>query len=188
MTLLILGLLIWTGAHLFPAAGAYKRKKLMAKMGIAPYKAAFALTILSSLTLMVFGWRSINPEHLYVLPAWTRMITMVFVLITFILFVAAQVKTNIKRVLRHPQLTGLVFWSVGHLLANGDSRSLVLFGGLLIWAKLQIIFTNKRDGKRQVPEKVPVLNDVLTVTGGCVVYVLLLLAHPYFTGMPVINH
>ena len=185
MILLILGLLIWTGAHLLPAAGAYKRKKLMAKMGVGPYKASFALTIIASIVLMVIGWRSITPEYLYSLPSWTRIITMIFVLITFILFVAAQVKTNIKRVLRHPQLTGLVFWAVGHLLANGDSRSLVLFGGLLIWAKLQIIFTNKRDGKRQIPDKVPVLNDVLTVVGGVVVYALLVLAHPYFTGMPV---
>ncbi|MFT7461024.1 MAG: putative membrane protein, partial [Planctomycetota bacterium] len=78
---------------------------------------------------------------------WVNYFTLILVFIAFVLFVAAQVKTNIKRVLRHPQLTGLVFWCIGHLLANGDSRSLVLFLGLLIWAKLQIILPTNPMGK-----------------------------------------
>ena len=134
---------------------------------------------------MTLGWQSVEAIQLYVLPEWVNYFTRFLVLITFILFVAAQVKTNIKRVLRHPQLTGLVLWSIGHLLANGDSRSLVLFTGLLIWAKLEIILINKRDGKRTLPDIVPVKNDVLTVVAGIIVFSVFVFAHPYFTGVPV---
>ena len=183
MVLLVAGLLLWSVAHLFVAVAPYRRKKLMARMGVGPYKGCFALTIIASIVLMVFGWRGTQPELLYLLPGWVRYITFLFCFVTFILFVAAQVKTNIKRVLRHPQLTGLVFWSTGHLLANGDSRSLVLFLGLLIWAKLQIIATNKRDGERVKPEAVAARNDILTLFGGTVVFAIFLFAHPYITGV-----
>ncbi len=186
MGLLILGLIIWIVAHLFPALAPYKRKKLILKMGVIPYKLVFAGTIISSITLMVFGWKSIEAVQLYSLPDWSRYVTLLLVLLSFILFVAAQVKTNIKRILRHPQLTALVLWSIGHLLVNGDSRSLTLFLGLLIWAKLQIIFTNKRDGKRVIPDKVPVLNDVLTFVGGIAAFAAVLYAHPYFTGVSIL--
>ncbi len=186
MILLILGLVIWSGVHFLPATGAYKRKKIMAKVGVLPYKAGFALTIIGSMFLMVLGWRSMTPVQLYQLPDWVKYITYLFVLDAFILLFAAQVKTNIKRVLRHPQLTGLVFWSFGHLLVNGDSRSLILFTGFLIWAKLQIILTNKRDGKRQLPDKVPVMNDLKAVAGGIVVFIIVVFAHPYISGVSLI--
>ncbi len=86
------------------------------------YKLTFAAVIISAIVLMVSGWRAIEPVQLYTLPGWVNYFTLILVFIAFVLFVAAQVKTNIKRVLRHPQLTGLVFWCIGHLLANGDSR------------------------------------------------------------------
>ncbi|NKB36869.1 MAG: NnrU protein [Gammaproteobacteria bacterium] len=183
MFLLILGIVIWSAAHFLPATDAYKRKKIMAKVGVIPYKIGFALTIIGSMVLMVVGWRSITPVYLYALPEWVKYITYLFVLITFILFAAARSKTNIKRILRHPQLTGLVFWAFGHLLVNGDSRSLILFAGMLVWAKIQIILTNKRDGKRELPASVPVQNDVLTVILGTVAFVGFAFAHRYITGV-----
>ena len=186
MILLFTGLILWTGVHLFPALASYKRKKLIHKIGVVPYKLGFASLIVSSIVLMVFGWQSVDPIDIYALPVWVNYLTLLLVLFTFILFVAAQVKTNIKRILRHPQLTGLVLWSTGHLLANGVSRSLVLITGLLIWAKLQIISTNKRDGKRIMPDRVPVKNDVLTVVGGIAVFAAFLFAHPYLTGVSII--
>ena len=179
-------MLIFSIAHLFVAIAPYKRKKVMAKMGVGPYKGFIALGILSSIVLMVIGWRATQPEYLYFLPAWVRYITYIMVYLTFILFVASQVKTNIKRVLRHPQLTGLLFWCVGHLLVNGDSRSLVLFAGLFVWAKVQIIMTNRRDGEWVKPEPVPVRNDVLTVIGGSIAFVLFTFAHPYIAGVPIL--
>lgn len=186
MIILVLGLLLWIVVHLFPGFASYQRKKLMLKIGVIPYKLVFATLIVSSIVLMTIGWQSIEPIQLYALPGWINYITKFLALLTFILFVAAKAKTNIKRVLRHPQLTGLVLWCIGHLLANGDSRSLVLFAGLLIWAKLQIIAINKRDGKRILPDTVPVAYDVLTIVGGVVVFSIFLFAHPYITGVSII--
>ena len=105
MIILVSGLVMWMGVHFFPGVASDKRKKLMLMIGVIPYKLSFATLIICSIVLMTLGWQSVEAIQLYVLPEWVNYFTRFLVLLTFILFVAAQVKTNIKRVLRHPQLT-----------------------------------------------------------------------------------
>src|SRR3546814_471469 len=45
-----------------------------------------------------------------------------------------DVTRGIMRITRHPFLTGVALWAAAHLLANGDTASAILFGGLLILA------------------------------------------------------
>lgn len=186
MHLLILGLLMWTIIHFFPSLAKCTRGLVISKIGIGPYKGLFAILIISSVVLIVFGWRSIEPVDVYYPQSWGRHVTFLLVLLTFILFVAARKATNIKRVLRHPQLTGLVLWSIGHLFANGDNRSLILFSWLGIWAIIEMILISRREGEWIKPEPVSVKNDVITVIGGCILYGVLLMAHPYLTGIKLI--
>lgn len=186
MILLITGLLLWVIVHLTPSVGKNTRAAIIEKIGLGPYKGVFTLLILSSIVLIVLGWRSIIPEQIYDPPAWGRYITFTLVLLTFILFVAANTKTNIKRILRHPQLTGLVLWSVGHLFANGENRSLILFITLSIWAALEMVAINKREGTWNKPAPAPVKSDMITVVIGCVLYAVLIFAHPYITGIKLV--
>ena len=183
MPLLITGLALWVIIHLFPCLCKNTRTAIIEKIGFMPYKGIFALTIILSVVLIVFGWQNITPEDIYYPASWGRHITFVLVLITFILFVAARRKTNIKRYLRHPQLTGLVLWSIGHLFANGDNRSVILFATLGIWAILEMIMISKREGEWQKPDPMPMKSDVITVVGGCVLYTVLMFAHPYIAGI-----
>lgn len=186
MSLLILGLLMWSIIHLFPAIAGGVRENMVSKLGLLPYKGIFALLIVSSIIVIVFGWRSIEPTDVYLPQNWGRHVTFLLVFLTFILFVAARRKTNIKRILRHPQLTGLVLWGIGHLLANGDNRSLILFSGLTVWAILEMIMINRREGAWKKPDPVAIKNDVITVIGGCVMTAIFLLAHPYLSGIKLI--
>ena len=94
--------------------------------------------------------------------------------------------TNIKRLHRHPQLIGVAFWSIAHLLANGDNRSLLLFGGLGAWAVVEMVSINQRQGEWQKPDKVPLTNDIVTVVVGVALFAVLLFAHPYLTGIPAL--
>ncbi len=186
MWLLVLGLLMWTSIHFFPSVAKCTKGLIISKIGIGPYKGLFAILIVSSVVLIVFGWRSIEPVDVYLPYSWGRQVTFILVLLTFILFVAARRATNIKRILRHPQLTGLVLWSIGHLFANGDNRSLILFSWLGIWAIIEMILISRREGEWAKPETVSVKNDVITVIGGCVLYAILLMVHPYLSGIKLI--
>ncbi|HEX6866643.1 MAG TPA: NnrU family protein, partial [Caulobacteraceae bacterium] len=46
----------------------------------------------------------------------------------------ADLVRGMLRITRHPFLWGVMIWAVGHLLANGDMPSIVLFGSLLLLA------------------------------------------------------
>ncbi|MBW8185447.1 NnrU family protein [Shewanella sp. NR704-98] len=82
--------------------------------------------------MIVFGWRAAPIDFVYTLPQSIKPIAMILMLIASLLFAAAKQRANIKRVIRHPQLTSVLVWSIAHLILNGDSRSLILFGGMCL--------------------------------------------------------
>ena len=184
MTMLILGVFLWIGVHLFPSVMPGARASLIEKLGEGPYKGLFALDLVIAILLMVFGWRSAMPEYWYTPPlAGTPAVTFALVAIAFVLMGAANAPTNLKRRLRHPMLTGVIVWSVAHLLANGDSRSVVLFGGLGIWAVIAIFTINNRDGEWERPEPVPASKDIVLVAIGAVLTAVVAYFHEYLSGV-----
>lgn len=183
MTLLIAGLLIWSLVHFVPSLAIPLKQNLTKRLGEKGYKLIFAALILLSLALIVFGWRSIEPAILYMLPYGSRHAFMLMILIAFVLMGASNYPTRIKSVIRHPQLTGVAVWALAHLLLNGDSRSLVLFGWLGIWAVLEIILINRREGAWIKPTPPGWARELRGLAISLVVFVVFAVAHPYFTGV-----
>ena len=172
MGLLIFGLLLFTLVHLLPAAFGTLRGSLINRLGENPYRGVFSLVIALSLVLIVLGWRSAAPTAVYAPPLHGGPMSSVLVLIAFILFVAARSGSNIKRVVRHPQMLAVILWSAAHLLTNGDTRSLVLFGALAAWAIAEIVLCNRRDGAWRKPDRVAAKVDVITVLIGSIAFAL----------------
>jgi uncharacterized membrane protein len=183
MALLILGVMLWAAAHLFPTLGLNLRARIIQRLGEGPYRGFFSFVIVLAVILMVLGWNSATPTLVYRAPSLGPPLTGMLMLIAMVLFFAARPKTNIKRALRHPQLIGVFVWALAHLLANGDSRSVVLFGGLGIWTIVQIIATNRRDGPWKKPDPVSARMDAIPVVIGVVAYAVLLWAHPWLFGV-----
>lgn len=183
MIWLWLGVAFWSGIHFIPSLAQGMRSSLIERLGETPYKIVFALGIVLSIVLIVVGWRWTAPIDLYSPPSWGAPIGSFLVLVAFILFGVAHGKTNVKRFLRHPQLTGLVLWAIGHLLANGDSRSLVLFGVLGLWAVVEIVLINRREGTWARPDPIPFTAEARPVLTGLVIFAVFLLAHPYLFGV-----
>lgn len=184
MILLFVGILIWSGVHYIPSLMPDFRTRMMEKLGNG-YKGLFAALIVASIVLIVLGWQSMEPEVVYDPIPDAVQITSVLMIVSLYLFAAANGPSNIKRFIRHPMLCGVIVWGAAHLIANGDSRSILLFGGMVIWAGVEILAINKRDGEYEVPEAAPIKKDVIKVVAAIVVYGVLVFAHPYFTGMPV---
>jgi uncharacterized membrane protein len=185
MKLIIAGLAIWSLVHFVPSMTQPLKLKIKGKLGENGYKLIFTALILASLALIVFGWRSTIPTTLYVLPLYTRHIAMLLVLIGFILFGASNYPTRIKSFVRHPQLTGVIVWAAAHLVLNGDSRSLVLFGGLGVWALLEIILINRREGDWVKPAAPGWARELRGLAISLVVFVVIVMIHPYIAGMPI---
>jgi len=186
MTWLVLGILLWSVVHLFKAAAPSARQRIIENSGEGVYKGVFSLLILGSLALIILGWRSSTPELIYALPVYLRHTAMLVMLIAIILFVAAIVPSNINRLIRHPQLTSVLVWAFAHLLANGETRSLVLFGGLGIWAILEILFINRRDSVWAKPDPVAWWRTLIPIIAGSVVYAVVFYFHASIAGVPLI--
>ena len=64
-------------------------------------------------------------------------------------------------------MVGTFLWAATHLLTNGDSRSLALFGGFAAWALLEILLCNRRDGPRaQLPAAALKFDLAAVLVGG----------------------
>ena len=183
MMLLVIGVLLWSGMHLFPCVAVEPRKLLIGRMGEQPYKGVFALTLVAAIVMMVLGWRSSVPYGIYSPPAWSAPAANLLMIVALVLFVASTVPTNLKRVIRHPQLTGFAIWAGAHLLANGDRRSLILFGGLGLWAVLAILSINRRDGAWVKPDPLPMTAEVKPLAIAIVAFAVLFFAHPWLFGV-----
>jgi hypothetical protein len=99
------------------------------------------------------------------------------------LYAASGMKTRITRVIRHPQLTAVKTWALGHLLVNGDLASVILFGGILGWAVVEVILINKAVPRGPLPEPAPVGKEIGAVVGAVVVLVAIMLVHNWL-GVP----
>jgi uncharacterized membrane protein len=185
MAILIAGVAFWSIVHLFPALVPSVRNNLAGKLGEGPYKGLFALDIVIALGLIIYGWKTATPAHLYMPPLYGSPIVSVIMLLALVMFAASSAPTNIKRFVRHPQMLAVLLWAAAHLLSNGDSRSVALFGGLGIWALLEIVFINRRDGTWQKPEASPVTADLIVVIIGVLAYAGLLYFHSNMFGAAV---
>lgn len=167
MALLLAGITVWFIVHLFPAIAPASRENLVFKLGENAYKGIFSLLILAALLMIVFGWKSSVPTPVYVPPVAPGPLPSVMVLVALVLFFSSQFNSHLKRNLRHPQMIGTLVWATAHLLTNGDSRSLALFGAFAGWALLEIILCNRRDGRRtELPAASAKFDLAAVVAGG----------------------
>lgn len=179
MAWLILGVLLWVAAHLFKRVLPGVR----ASMGKAG-RGAVALAIVAGIVLMVIGYRSAELEYLYDLPLWVWHLNNLLMLFAVFLMGAGQAKGVVAAKLRHPMLTGVVIWSVAHLLVNGDVPSVILFGGLGLWAIAEMLIINRAEGPWTPPAPGPIRKDLVVAAVSVVLYGLIAGVH-YWLGRPV---
>jgi uncharacterized membrane protein len=185
--LLVLGVLLWSATHLFTRLGSHSREALIRRLGLGPYKGMYSLLLVLAIVLMVLGWKAMPPTALWTPPAGLRHLTLALMPLAIILFTAARAPTDLRRVMRHPQLTGVKLWALLHLLSNGELRSILLFGGLLAWAVIEVIVINRRSGPWVRPAPVGAAKTAFSTVVALLITLLLAAGHPWFAGMPVIS-
>ena len=185
MNLMLAGLALWVAIHLVPSAGLGLKQSLVGKIGLLPYRAGFALIVLTAMSLLVLGWRSAQPVSIYLpLPA-LRPVAIGLVVVALVILSATGRASRIGRLVRYPQLTGMLLWACAHLLANGDSRSLLLFGGFSAWALLEMFLISRREGPWQKPPAPSWTREILIVVLAMAGVGMIVMIHPWFTGMPI---
>ena len=148
MTLLILGLVIFLGAHSTRIFAEGWRGAQLSRLGEKGWKGLYSVVSLVGFVLLVWGYGVARQDPV---PLWTPSIGMrhlasLLTLVSFIFLAAAYVPRNaIKARLGHPMTLGVKVWALGHLLANHTLADLLLFGGFLVWSVLCFRAARARD-------------------------------------------
>lgn len=182
MWLLILGLVVWSGAHWFKRLAPEAR----ASLG-EPGKGLVALLLVASLVAMIYGYRWSPFIEVWSPPAFFTHINNLLMLIAFYIYIgtaAAPGHVWVASKIRHPQLIGFKTWAIAHLLVNGDLASIVLFGGILAWAVIALIGTNRRDGKPAITVNATLGGTAINLGAGVAVFGVVAGVHSYLGVWP----
>jgi uncharacterized membrane protein len=191
LAILVVGLVVFLGAHAFVTCRA-PRAAVIARIGEGPYKGLFALVAAIGLILIGYGfsvYRTTGWIDVWYPPRWTHYITQLLMWPASIFVVAAYIRGDLWRALKHPMLVGVKTWAVAHLISNGDLGSIVLFGSFLAWAVYDRITLKRRSDPGAPPIPVGgITNDLIAVAVGIVAYLALAFAfHPVVIGVPVMG-
>lgn len=169
MIYLVIGLLLFLGVHSVAIIAPAWRDGMVARLGDATWKALFTVCAVIGFVLLVHGYglaRS-DPQVLYNTPPFMRHVAALLMLPVFPLLLAAYLPGRIKTAVKHPMLTATKAWALSHLLVNGTTADVLLFGGFLAWAVLARISASKRPQVAVRGAPASIRNDVIAVVGGC---------------------
>ncbi|HEV7306712.1 NnrU family protein [Ensifer sp.] len=175
MAILVLGIILFLGLHLVRVVAPGLRAGVIERNGKGTWMAIYSILSLIGLCLIIYGFGQSRSETgiLYDPPVFLRHIALLLMLFAFILLAAGFLPAGrIAVAVKHPQVLSIKVWALAHLLANGETSSVLLFGSFLAWAVILRISLKRREraGERVLPVFKSATNDVLAVVIGLVAY------------------
>ena len=194
MTQLILGLVMFLGAHSVRIWADGWRNQTIEAYGEKAFKGVYALVSILGFYLLVVGYGEarLQTVALWNPPIFTKHISLLLMLFSSILLMATYIPRNhFKMRLGHPMVLSVKVWALSHLLANGNLADLVLFGSFLIWAVLNFrsarvrdraLLLNLNDAEDPAAEPLTesestnqpkLLSTIITLVGGMAIWALI---------------
>lgn len=190
MALLVAGLILFLVTHFVRPFAPGLRTAAISTLGKPAWMVIHGVVSLVSLVMIVYGFieaRDAGGELLYTPPAFMAHITLTLMLIASICFVAGFLPAgHIRHRLKFPVLVSIKIWALAHLLANGETYSVLLFVTILAWAVVLRITLKKRlaAGETTLPVFVSVLYDAVAVVLGALLYLAIVFwLHEWLIGV-----
>ena len=159
MTSLLAATVVFLLTHFVPSTPL--RAVLVKALGEWPYRGLYSVVALAALAWMISAYAEAPHQ-----PLWTglRYLPVVVMPFSFVLLACGYWRNptmvgadkllksdnparGMIRITRHPIMWGFILWAVAHLLARGDTKSLVFFGAFLLLASLGTILLDKRKAR-----------------------------------------
>ncbi|MFK5997876.1 MAG: NnrU family protein [Rhodobacterales bacterium] len=177
MVILVSGIFLWAGAHWIKRLLPELRSGMDARLGKAAARGVIAGLMVLAIVMMVKGYSGAPWVEVYTPFNGARHLNNLLMLFAVILLGMGKSKGRMRTWFRHPMLTGVTVWAVAHLLVNGDLASIVLFGGLGIWAFVSRILINRNEGVWNRPEAGPVSGDIRLLVIAAVLFAVIAAIH-----------
>lgn len=192
MVTFLAGLILFLGVHSAQALYPGLRMAAIARLGANGWKALYSVMSLAGLWLLVAGYVAARPtaDVLWNPPVGVMHLAAGLNLVAFVLLAASGFPGNAIRVkLVHPMTLGVKTWAFAHLLANGDSVSMLLFSAVLLWAVLVFRAARRRQTQASASASTSARATLATVLvgGGAWVW-FALLGHEWLVGVAVLAH
>jgi uncharacterized membrane protein len=178
MTLLIAGIILFLGLHLVRVVAPGFRQSMIASIGERGWKIAYSVASILTLVLLIYGFGQARhvTGMLYNPPVWMAHITITLMLIAVICLVASLLPAgHIAVKTKHPMVLSVKIWALSHLLANGETSSVLLFGAFLAWGVILRISLKRRQRAGEITLRpfVSAKYDLYAVVIGVVAWALI---------------
>lgn len=161
----LLALALFLALHSVPAIPSI-RQGLIARFGRRAYLITYSIV-----SLLALGWvfhAALRLDYIELWPpaAWQAWFPIILSPIALFLLVAGLISPNpasvtlrrgegepgaIVTITRHPVLWGFLLWAASHVVANGDLRSLLLFGTFALFSLFGMVMADRRVRKKAEP-------------------------------------
>ncbi|PDT04415.1 NnrU family protein [Rhizobium chutanense] len=152
---------LFVALHSIPAVPVI-RSGIIHRVGRPIYFGSYSVISILALIWVFSSALAMDYMPLWELRPWHAAVTFALAPLGIFLVIAGLLSTNplsitlnasptlgsVTRITRHPVLWGFAVWAGGHIAANGDLRSLLLFGGFAGFALAAIPMIEKRAKRR----------------------------------------
>ena len=157
---------LFVGAHLGVSSTGL-RKTLVGALGERGYLGVFSLLALTSLSLLIWAYGEVpRYQYLWALDPNLYLVPKILMPVAFVLAVGGFMVKNpttvgmeatladeaqrqqtirgVNRITRHPFQWGVMLWATSHMVANGDSVSVIFFGSFALLSGLGTVLMDKK--------------------------------------------
>ena len=160
MTQLALATAAFIATHFVPSTPL--RAELAGRIGERAYLGLYVVVALATLGWMIYAYIRAPIEPLWTGLRYLPSVVMPFALILLACGVLSRNPTavgqekalksedaarGILRVTRHPVQWGILLWALAHLLARGDLKSAIFFGGFFLLSALGTLLIDARKAR-----------------------------------------
>ena len=162
MAMLVAATLAFLATHFVSSTPL--RPALVKGMGEWPYRGLYSLVAFITLGWMIWAYANAPSRFLWL---WWPEAPYIAMPVAFVLIACGYWRNptmvgadkllrsedparGVIRITRHPIMWGVMLWAIAHIVARGDVKGLVFFGGLFLVALLGTISMDRR--KRSNPD------------------------------------
>lgn len=179
MLLLILCLLFFFVTHSLRFIAPGWRDGMIARFGDNTWKIVYSLVSILAILLVAYSFDQARQVTgmLYYPPVWMSHIALTLMLFAMICLAAACLPAgHIVAKTKHPLILAVKIWATAHLLANGETSSVILFASFLAWGVVMRILLKRRARAGEVVSRsfVSARYDIAAVVLGIVLWAALI--------------
>jgi len=187
MVKLVLGLALWMVGHSLKRLAPGLRRDMSKALGEKISRGVISLVLLVAVVFMLLGYKQAANIHVYSSFAGAGYINNILMFAALFSVGIGPAGGRLSARFRHPMLFGAILWGAAHLLVSGDAASVVLFGGLSLWALVQMRLINQHEGPWERPMPGDALRDYKLVLATLFLYVFIAGIHWLFGHNPFLG-